>query len=431
MNTMGGKLMLIHVVNKGEGLWRIADYYEANINDIIEINRLTNPDVLLEGQSLLIPKSGNLYTVKYGDTLWGIAQRFGVSIMELLSINRIINPNLIYPGAKLTIPQEPRPPIEVNAFTYVFGDNDVQNLRSTMNYLTYMTPFAYIVTEDGGLSQINDDQAIQYAISNNIVPIMLIANYSVDNTGTDIAHVVLNNMEITNALLNNIINTMKEKGYRGIKFDFENILLEDREAYNNFLQMARSMLHSEGFFVSTTLAPKYSDEQSGLFYEAHDYEAHGRLADYVVLMNYKWGLIEGPPRPIAPVKDIRKVLEYAVSVIPRNKIFIGLQLYAKDWIIPFQDGQQVEIISVNEAMDRAQKNRVRIYYDESSQSPFYYYIDEYGRMHEVWFEDARSLKAKFNIIKEFEIRGISYWNLVYEFAQNWHLLENNFIIVKD
>lgn len=421
--------MIIHVVNDGDVLWRIADYYEVNINDIIKLNEITDPNVLLEGESLLIPMPGIIYNVRYGDNLWEVADRFGVSLAELLSINRIINPNLVYPGVALTIPQELKPPIEVNAFTYVFGLSDIETLRSTMEYLTYLTPFAYIVDEEGRLFSINDEQAIQLAISNNVLPIMSIANYSFNDIGTDKIHAILNNLDIINNLIENIIFNMKEKRYRGLKVDFENILSEDREAYNNFLQLVKSRLSAEGFFVSTTLEPKMGDFQEGR--EAQDYEAHGRIVDYVVLMTYKWGLLEGPPRAITNFNDIRRVLDYALTAIPKDKIFIGLQLYAKDWIIPYVDGNLAEIISIQEAMNRARKNEAQIQYDEISQSPFYFYRDLQGRMHEVWFEDARSTKAKFNLIKEYGLRGISYWTLGYPFLQNWYLLEDNFVIIKD
>lgn len=421
--------MIIHVVNDGDVLWRIADYYEVNINDIIKLNEITDPNVLLEGESLLISTPGIIYTVRYGDNLWEIADRFGVSLEELLSINRIINPNLVYPGVALTIPQELKPPIEVNAFTYVFGLSDIETLRSTMEYLTYLTPFAYIVDEEGRLFSINDEQAIQLAISNNVLPIMSIANYAFNDIGTDKLHAILNNLCIINNLIENIIFNMKEKRYRGFKVDFENILPEDREAYNNFLQLVKSRLSAEGFFVSTTLEPKMSDFQEGS--EAYDYEAHGRIVDYVVLMTYKWGLLEGPPRAITNINDIRRVLDYALTAIPKDKIFIGLQLYAKDWLIPYVDGNLAEIISIQEAMNRARKNEAQIQYDEISQSPFYFYRDLQGRMHEVWFEDARSTKAKFNLIKEYGLRGISYWTLGYPFPQNWYLLEDNFVIIKD
>ena len=419
--------MLIHIVNRGDVLWRIAEYYEANINEIIEINGLTNPNLLLEGQSLLIPSPGIFYTVKYGDTLQGIANRFSIPFRELIFTNRIINPDLIYPGVTLIIPQVRKPPIEVNGISYVFGEVDVPLLRNSMNYLTYLTPFSHIAREDGSLFGINDQQAIQLSIFNNVIPIMSVVNYSYYESGTDTAHTIFNNMDVMNKLIDNIINIMREKGYRGVKFDFDNVLPEDREAYNNFLQMAASRLDTDGFYIASSLMPKFSE----LEHLAYDYEAHGRIVDFVLLKTYIWGLNEGPPGPITPINDLRRVLDYVVSLIPRDKIFTGLPLYAKDWIIPYISGQEAEIISVQTAMRRAQRNNVQIQYDEISSSPFYYYRDESGRMHEVWFEDSRSVQAKFDVVKEYGIRGITYWNLVYEFIQNWHLLEDNFIIVKD
>jgi spore germination protein len=257
---------------------------------------------------------------------------------------------------------------------------------------------------------------------------MSVVNYTYYEAGTDVAHAIFNNTDVMNELIDNIISTMYQKGYKGVKFDFDNVLSEDREAYNNFLQLAGSRLDTEGFYISTSLTPKFSD----LDFMAYDYESHGRIVDFILLKTYNWGAKnDGIPGPITPINDLRRVLDYAASLIPRDKIFIGLPLYAKDWFIPHIRGQEAETKSIQTAMDIAQRNNAQIQYDEISQSPFYYYRDQSGRMHEVWFEDPKSLQAKFDLVKEYGIRGITYWNLVYEFIQNWHLLEDNFIIVKD
>jgi spore germination protein len=124
------------------------------------------------------------------------------------------------------------------------------------------------------------------------------------------------------------------------------------------------------------------------------------------------------------------VLDYAVSVIPKNKIFFGFQIYARDWILPHVQGQEAETFSQQEAIRRAIQYRVAIQYDQVSQSPFFRYIDAQGRSHEVWFEDARSAQAKFDTVKEYGLRGISYWVLGYPYPQNWLLLEDNFTIRK-
>jgi len=148
------------------------------------------------------------------------------------------------------------------------------------------------------------------------------------------------------------------------------------------------------------------------------------------LMTYEWGYRLGPPQAISPLNEIKKVLDYAVTVIPRNKILFGFQIYARDWLLPHVQGQEAETFSQQEAIRRAIQFGVAIQYDPIAQSPFYRYTDAEGRNHEVWFEDARSAQAKFDVVKDYNLRGISYWVLGYPFPQNWLLLEDNFTIRK-
>jgi len=422
--------MLIHVVKPGETLWQISNYYRVSITAIQAVNELPDPDIILVGQALVIPVTYSLYTVKPGDTLWRIAQSYGTSIQRIVAANNIQNADLIYPGMVLIIPDRQRPLIEVNGYIYTHGPSAVPIVLSDGDRLTYLSTFAYLIREDGSLSPIRDDEAIAAAYSKNVVPMMSITNFTTTSLGENLAHVVLANPEISNRLIANLINIMKQKGYRGINIDFENVLPGDRELYNSFLQLTVNRMHAEGFYVSTALAPKVSSTQTGLLYEAHDYEAHGRIADFVILMTYEWGWRKGPPQAISPLNQIRRVLDYAITVIPRNKIFFGFQIYARDWLLPFTWGQEAETFSNQEAVARATKYHAAIMYDTLAQSPFFRYTDELGRAHEVWFEDARSAQAKFDTVKEYGLRGISYWALGFPYPQNWALLEDNFTIRK-
>jgi spore germination protein len=127
---------------------------------------------------------------------------------------------------------------------------------------------------------------------------------------------------------------------------------------------------------------------------------------------------------------MRRVVEYARTVMPAEKIFLGFQIYARDWLLPHVKGQEAETFSTQEAIARAIKYGASIQYDDTTQSPFFRYDDEQGRGHEVWFEDARSAQAKFDLAKEFNLRGISYWALGYPYPSNWSLLADNFNIKK-
>src|SRR5699024_7788480 len=87
-------------------------------------------------------------------------------------------------------------------------------------------------------------------------------------------------------------------------------------------------------------------------------------------------------------------------------------------------------ISPQQAIRIAHENNAAIQYDETAQAPFFNYYDAEGREHIIWFEDARSIQAKFDLIKRLGLRGIAYWKLGLAFPQNWLLLNDNFIIEK-
>lgn len=469
--------MLIHVVKPGQTLWQISILYRVPIADIVRINELPNPNQLVIGQALVIPSEDNFYVVRAGDTLWRIAQqygttvqtilenntiadpnniypgtvlyipatrhqvkrgetlwiisqRYGVSLQTLIQVNNITNPDNIYPGMVLIIPSRRRPVKNVNGYIYFLDQEAVPIIRQYGSYLTYSSPFAYLIKEDGTLQGIKDDPAIAASKEAGVVPMMAITNFTVTSLGENLASVVLNNPQLVERLIDEVLTIMDAKGYEGLNIDFENVLPADREAYNRFLERTVARLHPRGYFVSTALAPKVSGEQTGLLYEAHDYPAHGRIVDFVILMTYEWGYRKGPPRAISPMNEIRRVLDYAVSVIPRDKIYLGFQIYARDWTLPFVPGQEAETFSPQEAILRAVQYGAVIQYDTVAESPFYRYTDAQGRRHEVWFEDARSAQAKFDAVKEYNLKGISYWALGYPFPQNWVLLRDNFTINK-
>ena len=113
----------------------------------------------------------------------------------------------------------------------------------------------------------------------------------------------------------------------------------------------------------------------------------------------------------------------SLTIIPPEKIFLGIPNYGYDWTLPYVKGEsRADSISNVEAIQIAALNGAEIQYDQVSQSPWFRYTDDMGRVHEVWFEDVRSIQQKFNLIVEKNLRGAGYWNLMRPFQQNWSLL---------
>ncbi|MDQ0257539.1 spore germination protein [Evansella vedderi] len=427
--------MQIHVVQEGQSLYGISQAYSVSMEDIIDANEIVDPNNLVIGQSLVIPIVGSFYWVQPGDSLYSIGQRFGIPAQRLAEVNQIPLETPLNVGLRLYIPPRPKTEIEVNAYIEPLGgtvsENLIESARSRAPYLTYLAPFSYELNRDGTLSAppLNDFPSIAQA--NNAGLMMVITNLEEGAFSAEVGAAVLTNETAQDTLLNNIIEEVRRVGYQDVHFDFEYLRVEDRERYNQFLRKAVNRLRPEGLLVSTALAPKTRADQPGQWYEAHDYRAHGEIVDFVVLMTYEWGYSGGPPMAVSPIGPVREVIEYALTEMPADKIMMGQNLYGYDWTLPYVPGGEfAAALSPNRAVQLAYQQDVPIQYDTEAQAPFFEYVDDEGAEHVVWFEDARSIQAKFDLIKELGLRGISYWKLGLPFSQNWTLLADQFDIKK-
>lgn len=419
----------IHEIKAGENLWRIAEQYGSSISAIVYVNQLTNASQIFLGQILVIPI--RRYTVQAGDTLWSIAQKYGTSIEAIIQANAISDPNTLRVGQILIIPNGPKPVLESNGYITNVGTGGANLLLPIGQNLTFLCPFSYHVNTEGSLLQLHETDLLNVAKAEGVSPLMVITNFTSSGFSSDVAHTILNDASVQDTLLTNVLQVMDTKGYRGLNIDFEYVYPEDREAYNAFLEKVVARLHPRGYSVSSAIAPKVRKDQQGLLYEAHDYEAHGRILDFVVLMTYEWGWSGGPAMAIAPLDSVKNVLDYAVTAIPREKIMMGVPTYGRDWTLPYVYGHSfAPTITEKQAVDTAAKYGVSIQYSSTAQSPFFRYTDENGKNHEVWYEDARSLQAKFETAQAYRLRGVSYWVLDSQLPQNWILLATDFTIKK-
>ena len=99
--------MVTYTVRPGNTVYAIAQFFGTTVNEIAEANGLNHPYTIYPGQELVIPiediRSPRYYVVRPGDTIVSIADRYGLEIENLLALNRLENPNIIYPGQILRL----------------------------------------------------------------------------------------------------------------------------------------------------------------------------------------------------------------------------------------------------------------------------------------------------------------------------------------
>ena len=418
--------MNIHAVKPGETLYALAARYGLAPALLAGLNGLAADARLVVGQALVVREPQPVYTVVSGDTVYSVARRFGTDVQTIYRNNYFLGgqPRL-RPGELLAVGYADDGNlgrIETNGYAYPFVEPAL--LDAALPYLTFLTPFTYGVSRDGGLLPLDDGALLDAAARYGAAPLMHLSTLTESGGfSNERSSLLLGSAALRENLIREVLNTMEQRGYYGLDVDFEFVFPSEREAYAAFIAELRRLLAPRGYPVSVALAPKTRGDQPGLLYEAHDYALLGAAADTVLLMTYEWGYTYGPPMAVAPLPQVRAVLDYAVSVVPRDKLLLGVPLYGYDWPLPYVRGEtRAESLSPRLAVERALAYGAEILYDERAQSPYYYYTDRLGRQHAVWFEDARSMDAKLRLIAEYRLRGAGFWSLTRDAPQAWTVL---------
>lgn len=375
----------------------------------------------------------DIYVVKEGDTIDAIASAYRTTPEEISYANQIPYPYRLAVGQALLLEsgtslRTGRSAV-ANGYAYPYISPWV--LRQTLPYLTGMFVFSYGFTVEGELlSPVPSDAwMLETAAEFGRDSILTLTPLGPDGRfSNNLIHGMLENEEGKERLMEELLAEMRRSSFSGVDVDFEYILAEDRDLFTGFLAELTRRMNAEGYRVSVALAPKTSADQPGLLYEGKDYRGLGEAANEVLLMTYEWGYTYGPPMAVAPLNKVRQVVEYALTEIPPEKILLGVPNYGYDWILPFVRGEsQAVTIGHVEAVQIAINNGVPIQYDETAQSPFFLYERD-GVMHEVWFEDVRSLERKYDLIREFGLRGMGVWQIMRLFRAMWLLYEDVFEI---
>lgn len=422
--------MIIHVVKPGESAYQIARSHGVPVQRVIEDNALDAAARLTPGQALIIRQPTLVHTVRRGETLGNIAAYYGTTQIKLWQGNPQLNGGTnLQPGEQLVIDKNGRKgTLAVNGYAYPSIDAVV--LRRTLPYLTYLSVFSFGAGVNGELNTIDDRDLPRIARTYGVKPLMVLTTLAADGTFSgERAHLLLRDPAAQQRLVENLRETMRARGYSGVDVDFEYLPPEDAQPYAAFIRLLRESLAPEGYVVFVALAPKTSEEQRGLLYEAHRYPLLGAEADMSLVMTYEWGYTYSAPMAVAPLDKVRQVLAYAVSVIPPQKILMGMPNYGYDWTLPYREGTAARSLGNVQAAEQAIDRGAIIEYDSTAQSPFYHYWQDNAE-HEVWFEDARSVQAKLGLAHELGLAGVSVWNIMRWFPQLWLTLQSEYAIQK-
>ncbi|RKO66644.1 glycosyl hydrolase family 18 protein [Desulfofundulus salinus] len=302
-----------------------------------------------------------------------------------------------------------------NNWYYVTDPLGFQSLQEHGRLITYLIPFWYGVTWEGGLADQSDPRSLDLIRRLNLPVLAIVHNYASPEYRT-LIHALLTDDTLRRALVNSILNMLRRTRFAGVNIDFEFVPPEDRPYLTKFMTELYQVLKPERFLTTISVPAQLDDNPRHPFSGAFSYPELGVVSDQVYLLAYDEHF--AMPGPIASIGFVQRVLTYALSVIPRIKIRLGIPVYGYDWT----EGVNIpETLSYRQAIERAREQGVAPRYDEEAQEWTYtYQVD--GETHIVWFEDARSFAAKLALVRRENLRGIGVWRLGLEDSRIWALV---------
>jgi len=418
--------LFTYTVNPGDSLFTISQKYDIAMDTIRSVNGLVNQNIV-PGQALLI--NTNMYTIQPGDSFYTISQMADVPLDMLIAANSGINPYLLQPGMKIFLPELPGYTASIFNYFYVTGtQNDLFLINNFAPYTTYYSFFEYHFDSDGSLSSLNDLAAIESAWNNNTAPLATITNLTAGGFSSALTSQTLNNPSLRQNFINNIFTLVSQRGYAGVNIDFESILTEDRDVFSTFLSQLGYRLHNEGLLLTIAVPPKASGDIP--WYAGYDYGAIGSVVDLMFIMAYDWHHMASQAGPVAPIREVRNTIEFALESMDSSKIILGVPLYGYDWTLPYNQGNLATAISNQDAINLAMNYSLPINYSAEDEAPHFNYVDASGQTHVVWFEDTRSIAAKMQLVREYQLQGIGAWQVGLGFPQGPWLLTKFFNIRK-
>jgi spore germination protein len=218
-----------------------------------------------------------------------------------------------------------------------------------------------------------------------------------------IVHDILNDPTRRAAHIQDLVNLADQAD--ALEIDYENLWGKDHDAYSSFIGELAQALHARSRRLAVVVQAKTNDrvrDEAG----AIDWKAVGAAADIVKVMAYHFHYASGPSGPIAPPDWVNTLTQFALEHIPAEKLEIVLTLSGFDW----PAGATAKSIDYDAAIQLAKIQGVALKHDATSGSPHFSY-QQGGIAHEVWFEDAQSLRLKMEALRAAGITQIGFWRM--------------------
>src|SRR6201997_2385591 len=205
--------------------------------------------------------------------------------------------------------------------------------------------------------------------------------------------------------------------FRGLMIDFEAFPASGQPGYVALLRELSGDFHARGMKLYAAVPPHN---------EEFDYQSIATAVDGVVLMNYDEHYPGAASGPVASQDWFEQNLNFARSVIPKEKIICAIANYGYDWVQKPKKGKlppevHDSTVSVQDAWLEARDSDEDVNFDDDAMNPHFSYLDERNLQHDVWFVDAVTALNQMRAAQSLGIQTFALWRLGSEDRSLWRV----------
>jgi spore germination protein YaaH len=270
---------------------------------------------------------------------------------------------------------------------------------------------------------------------------------------TVISHIDENNDAFLNCrscwdtLLVNLKQELDSKGIKDVNLNFEHAegtvdgISEKFSEFTKFLNEELDKTYGDSFLVVSAFGD--SATQSRV---SSDLDGLGRYADGIFIMAYDYHRPESETvGPVSPMEgngsNVTTTVTDFLTKVPPSKIILGVPYYGYNWLVENDEKYAVRIPGSDEngfsqsqsyesVMDTIIEVEPEVKWDDLGKAPYFTYISpETGQLRTAFYENAQSLKYKYDLVNFHNLGGVGIWALGYDggYSELWNLLYSEFI----
>ncbi len=296
-----------------------------------------------------------------------------------------------------------------------------KSLFANPKSIDIFAPQNYMVDQKGFLSGEVKKDLLDFTKKNKIKVMPLLTNGSFHATTSK---VFLDDTAKQDILIDNLVKEAKDFGYIGWQIDFEQMELSYRDRFSEFIERAYKVFQKNNLKLSVAVIAQISENPSDYpknlwqrIIGVYDYKRLAASSDFISLMSYD------DPNSLGPVAGrlwLEKVIKHSLTLIPKEKISLGLALYYWRW-----DDASMKRVGIGSgvSLNNLQKDyKLKFGYDADEQSPYFHFWEK-GKSYTGWYENARSIGYKISLIKKYDLKGFSAWALGLELQSVYSVMK--------